>query len=167
MSVAYIALGSNLDGPSRHVREAFSALDALPRTRLQRRSSLYRSTPLGQPGQPDYVNAVAELETALEPLALLENLQAIEQAHGRIRGEERWGPRTLDLDLLLFDEREIRDARLVVPHPEMGKRNFVLGPLIEVAPQVRIPGLGSARDLLRQLGTAGLERLPGHGVEAS
>lgn len=167
MSLAYVALGSNLDGPARHVCEAFSALDALPGTRLQRRSSLYRSRPVGPPGQPDYVNAVAELETALEPHALLEGMQAIEQAHGRVRGLERWGPRPLDLDLLLFDEREIRDARLVVPHPEIGKRNFVLGPLIEVAPGVRIPGLGSARNLLQKLGTAGLERLPDHGVEAT
>lgn len=167
MSVAYVALGSNLDGPARHVREAFSALDALPLTRLLRRSALYRSRPLGPVGQPDYVNAVAELETSLEPHALLDGLQSIEQAHGRARGPERWGPRPLDLDLLLYDEREIRDARLLVPHPEMGRRDFVLGPLIEIAPDARIPGLGSARDLLRQLGTSGLERLPDHGIEAA
>ncbi|MBI2993949.1 MAG: 2-amino-4-hydroxy-6-hydroxymethyldihydropteridine diphosphokinase [Gammaproteobacteria bacterium] len=167
MSIAYVALGSNLDGPARHVRDAFSALDALPGTRLRRHSSLYSSQPLGPPGQPDYVNAVAELETSLEPQALLDGMQAIEQAHGRIHSLERWGPRPLDLDLLLFDDREIQDARLIVPHPEIGRRNFVLGPLIEVAPDARIPGMGSARDLLRQLGTAGLERLPDHGIEAA
>ena len=162
MNLAYVGLGSNLDGPERRVREATSALAALPDTRLRRLSSLYRSRAIGPPGQPDYVNAVAELETALEPHELLDGMQSIEQAHGRNRSAERWGPRTLDLDLLLFDEREIRDERLIVPHPEIARRNFVLCPLLEVAPAISIPGLGSARVLLQKLGTAGLERLGNH-----
>lgn len=167
MSLAYIGLGSNLDGPERHVRDAIAALASLPGTRLRRSSSFYRSRPVGPPGQPDYINAVIELETDLEPHDLLDSMQSIEQAHGRVRSRERWGPRPLDLDLLLFDEREIRDARLIVPHPEIGRRNFVLCPLLEVAPAARIPGLGSARTLLRELGTAGLERLGNHVSEAT
>lgn len=162
MNLAYIGLGSNLDAPARHVQEALGALAELPASCLRRQSSLYRSRPLGAPGQPEYINAVAELATEFEPHALLDRMQSIEAAHGRIRGGPRWGPRPLDLDLLLYGDREIRDARLIVPHPEIGRRNFVLCPLLELAPDIRIPGMGSARTLLERLGMEGLERLPVH-----
>jgi 2-amino-4-hydroxy-6-hydroxymethyldihydropteridine diphosphokinase len=158
VSRAFVGLGANLDDPGRHVRTAFEDLDRLPGSRVVARSSLYRSAPVGPPGQPHYINAVAELETALEPEALLDALQSIEAAHGRVRAE-RWGPRTLDLDLLLYGGREIRTPRLSVPHPEMARRNFVLAPLLEIAPHVEIPGLGPAAPIQSRLGSAGLERL--------
>jgi len=161
MSRAFVALGGNLDDPERHVRSAFSELAALPRTNVKRRSSLYRAAPLGPPGQPEYINAVAEIETELEPEELLDCLQSIEAAHGRARGE-KWGPRTLDLDLLLYDERRIRTARLTVPHAGLTARNFVLGPLAEIAPDLAIPGSGPVDGLLARLGTGGLERLDDH-----
>lgn len=161
MSRAFIALGGNLDDPERHVRSALSELGTLPRTKLKRRSSLYRSAPHGPAGQPEFINAVAELETELAPDDLLDGLQAIENAHGRVRAE-RWGPRTLDLDLLLYDERRIHTARLTVPHPEMIARNFVLGPLAEIAPELAIPGAGAVGGLLSRLGTLGLERIDEH-----
>ena len=162
MSRAFIALGGNLDDPERHVRTALTELAALPRTKLKRRSSLYRSAPLGPADQPHFINAVAELDTGLEPEDLLDRLQSIENAHGRVRDGEKWGPRTLDLDLLLYDERRICTARLTVPHAEMAARNFVLGPLAEIAPDLAIPGTGSVGGLLARLGTRGLERLDNH-----
>ncbi len=110
-----------------------SELDQLPLTRRRRASSLYATRPVGPADQPDFINAVAQLETRLSPLALLDQLQALEQRHGRVR-ERRWGPRTLDLDLLLFDDRRLVTPRLTLPHPEMVKRAFVLVPLAEIAP---------------------------------
>jgi 2-amino-4-hydroxy-6-hydroxymethyldihydropteridine diphosphokinase len=162
MSRAFVALGSNLDGPERQVRSALAAMNALPGTVLIGASSFYRSAPIGPAGQPDYINAVAELDTSLDPFELLEALQGIEAAHGRIRGRERWGPRTLDLDLLLYEDLVIRDRRLQLPHPEMANRNFVLRPLLEIAPDLAVPGLGSGRQLLERVGDAGIERLPHH-----
>jgi 2-amino-4-hydroxy-6-hydroxymethyldihydropteridine diphosphokinase len=162
MSRAFVALGGNLDDPESHLRAAFGELAALPRTTLKRRSSLYRSSPLGPAGQHDYINAVAELETELAPDELLDRLQSIETAHGRVRAGEKWGPRTLDLDLLLYDDLSIRSERLTVPHAGMAGRNFVLGPLAEIAPDIRIPGCGDVCSLLERLGTSGLERLGGH-----
>lgn len=156
--VAYVGLGSNLDQPERQVRLALSELDQLPQTRLRRRSSLYRSPPLGPPGQANYVNAVAMLDTALEPLPLLDQLQSIERRHARVRGV-RWGPRTLDLDLLLYGEREISSPRLSVPHPQMHQRAFVLVPLNEVTPDLQLPGLGPLSDRLRALDVSGLHRI--------
>lgn len=141
MQRAFIGLGSNLDDPVRQVRSALAELADLPRTRLLRHSSLYRSPPMGPSGQPDYVNAVALLETALEPIELLDALQAIEAAHGR-RRELRWGPRTLDLDLLIYGELCLDHPRLLLPHPGIGERAFVLVPLAEVAPELEIPGRG-------------------------
>ena len=158
MNGVFVGLGSNLEGPERQVSEALMELARLPRTRLVQHSSLYRSVAVGPPGQPPYVNAVAELATALAPEALLDGLQAIEAAHGRVR-ELRWGPRTLDLDLLLFGAQEIKGQRLTVPHPEVANRNFVLAPLLEIAPEAVIPGLGPAAPILARLGRAGLERL--------
>ncbi|MDR5861167.1 2-amino-4-hydroxy-6-hydroxymethyldihydropteridine diphosphokinase [Halomonas eurihalina] len=138
MSLAWIGLGSNLDEPSAHVERALDELDNLPLTRRRGASPLYATRPVGPADQPDFINAVAQLETRLSPLALLDQLQALEQRHGRIR-ERRWGPRTLDLDLLLFDEQRLATPRLTLPHPEMTRRAFVLVPLAEVAPALVLP----------------------------
>lgn len=156
---AYVALGSNLDDPAAHVGRAFLDLAAIPATRCTRRSSLYRSAPMGPTGQPDYINAVAALETELVPEELLDHLQIIEHRHGRVRGAERWGPRTLDLDLLLYGDRVLRTERLTVPHPGLHQRAFVLYPLYEIAPQLRIPPRGSLEELIQQCPMEGLVRL--------
>lgn len=158
---AYVGLGSNLDDPAGQVRRALSALRALAGTRVAAASPLYRSPPLGPPDQPDYVNAVASLDTALGARALLGELQAIEAAQGRARGGERWGPRTLDLDLLLYGDARIEEGGLVVPHPRAHERAFVLVPLHDLAPALYIPGRGSIRQLLRRVPAAGLERVEG------
>ncbi len=147
MVTAYIGLGSNLADPRAQLRRAFTALGQLPRSRLLTRSSLYRSAPMGPPDQPHYLNAVAALESGLAPLDLLAGLQAIEAAHQRVRGE-RWGPRTLDLDLLLYGDQTIDQATLTVPHPGLYERNFVLYPLAEIAPGLEIPGHGALGELL-------------------
>jgi 2-amino-4-hydroxy-6-hydroxymethyldihydropteridine diphosphokinase len=155
---AHIGIGSNQDDPVRQVRDAFDELAALPSTRLAARSSLYRSAPVGGPEQPDFVNAVARVETALAPATLLQRLLAIEQHHGRVRGE-RNGPRVLDLDLLLYAD-EVLDAHgLQVPHPRMHERAFVLLPLEEVTPGLIIPGRGPVGTLLHGLAGQRIERL--------
>ena len=139
MSVhAYVGLGSNLENPIQQVSDALIELNEIPQTRLLKQSQLYRSDPVGPPGQPDYINAVALLETALEPLDLLDALQSIENAHQR-RRIQRWGPRTLDLDLLLYADQQIDLERLQVPHPHMTEREFVLYPLAEIAPEIELP----------------------------
>jgi 2-amino-4-hydroxy-6-hydroxymethyldihydropteridine diphosphokinase len=125
---AYIGLGSNLQQPIQQVKQALLHLAELPQTHLLNASPLYRSAPLGPADQPDYINAVAALATRLSPLALLDALQTIERQQGRVREGERWGPRTLDLDLLLYAEQKIQNDRLRVPHPGLGERNFVLYP---------------------------------------
>ncbi|MFC3285575.1 2-amino-4-hydroxy-6-hydroxymethyldihydropteridine diphosphokinase [Litchfieldella rifensis] len=135
---AYIGLGSNLESPVDQLERAFVALDRLPLCRLTARSRLYASKPIGPQDQPDFVNAVAALDTRLSPLALLDQLQALEQRHGRQR-LRHWGPRTLDLDLLLYDSTRIETPRLQVPHPQMANRGFVLIPLAELAPTLRLP----------------------------
>jgi 2-amino-4-hydroxy-6-hydroxymethyldihydropteridine diphosphokinase len=142
-----VGLGSNLDGPANQVETAFGLLEAIDRTTVVAKSSLYRSTPLGGIEQPDFVNAAALLRTELAPRALLEELQAIERARGRERGELQWGPRVLDLDLLVYDGIALDEPGLTVPHPGIAARNFVLLPLREIAPDFRIPGLGRVRDL--------------------
>ena len=139
---AYIGLGSNLNGPAGQVEMAFGLLEGLPDTRLVARSSLYRTTPFGGIEQPDFVNAVAALETQLGAHALLDQLQHIEHSRGRKRGGVRWGPRVIDLDLLVFDDVAIDEPDLIVPHPGIAERNFVLLPLREIAPELVIPGLG-------------------------
>lgn len=136
---AYIGLGSNLDGPQRRIEQALTALGGLPLTRLITHSPLYASKPVGPQDQPDFVNAVALLATRLSPLALLDQLQALEQAQRRLR-ERHWGPRTLDLDVLLFDDRHLDLPRLRVPHPAMRQRAFVLVPLADIAPHQLIEG---------------------------
>lgn len=138
----YVGLGSNLDDPQQQVRTALDELDTLPQTRLLLASRLYRSDPVGPPGQPDYINAVALIGTALAPEALLDQLQALEHAHQRVR-MERWGPRTLDLDILLYGDQQIATPRLSVPHPFLTERSFVLYPLQELTPELRLPD-GSA-----------------------
>lgn len=153
MDVAYIALGSNLQQPRRQLQAAFAALARLPDTQLIARSSLYRSAPVGYVNQPDFVNAVAAIRTALTPRALLEALLAIEREHGRVR-EFANAPRTLDLDILLYGERVIREPGLTVPHPRMLERAFVLAPLAQIAPGVQVPGRGRVCDLLQNLDTA-------------
>ncbi len=144
---AYIGLGSNLADPQAQLQRAITELAQLPQSQLLAQSSLYRSAPMGPQDQPDYLNAVVALETALPPLALLAELQTVEAAHQRVRGE-RWGPRTLDLDLLLYADRTIDLPALTVPHPGLYERNFVLYPLAEIAPGLEIPGLGVLGELL-------------------
>jgi 2-amino-4-hydroxy-6-hydroxymethyldihydropteridine diphosphokinase len=131
MTPAYIALGSNLQDPLAQLQLAVAALRALPDTQFQRGSSIYRSAAVGPGTQPDYLNAVALITTTLSPIALLDALQQIEHAQGRVRSEH-WGPRTLDLDILLYGDQTIDSARLTVPHPAMRQRNFVLYPLAEI-----------------------------------
>jgi 2-amino-4-hydroxy-6-hydroxymethyldihydropteridine diphosphokinase len=155
---AHIGIGSNQDDPVRQVRDAFDELAALPSTRLAARSSLYRTAPVGGPDQPDFVNAVARVETALAPAALLQWLLAIEQRHGRVRGE-RNGPRALDLDLLLYADEVLDTPGLQVPHPRMHQRAFVLLPLEEVTPGLGIPGRGPVAVLLREVAGQRVQRI--------
>jgi 2-amino-4-hydroxy-6-hydroxymethyldihydropteridine diphosphokinase len=153
---AFIALGSNLDEPALQLRRGVSALAALPDTRLEQVSSVYRSAAVGPGTQPDYLNAVARLATRLAPEALLDALQRIEQAQGRQRGA-RWGPRTLDLDILLYGHRQIRSPRLTIPHPRMRERDFVLYPLREISnTNLQLPDGMDIDSLIRLLPEQGL-----------
>ncbi|MCK0715084.1 2-amino-4-hydroxy-6-hydroxymethyldihydropteridine diphosphokinase [Chromohalobacter sarecensis] len=154
---AYIGLGSNLDGPREHVSRALKELDALPLTHLAGHSSLYASAPVGPQDQPDFINAVACVFTRLSPLALLDQLQALEQRHRRVR-QRHWGPRTLDLDLLLYANLEWRTPRLTLPHPAMHERAFVLVPLAELAPEVTLAGKNTTT-LAKHYNGAELHRL--------
>jgi 2-amino-4-hydroxy-6-hydroxymethyldihydropteridine diphosphokinase len=157
---AYVALGGNLGQPVLQITRALQALASLPESKLIARSSLYRTRPLGPLDQPDYINAVALLATGLSGESLLDALQAMETRFGRIRNGVRWGARTLDLDLLLYDEATISTARLQVPHPQMSQRAFVLYPLAEIAPgDLHIPGQGALQELLARVSEDGIERL--------
>lgn len=157
---AYIGLGSNLDNPRAHVERALEELAALASTRMIAASPLYRSRPLGPPDQPDYINAVAALETSFAPMQLLERLQRLERRHGRVPGGERWGPRPLDLDLLICSQQRIDTARLAVPHPQLSARAFVLYPLADIAPPtLRIPGYGRLAGLLARVSGDDLQKL--------
>jgi 2-amino-4-hydroxy-6-hydroxymethyldihydropteridine diphosphokinase len=160
MSLAFVALGANLADPAVQVRAALAALTDLPESRLLRASSLYRSAPVGIRGQPDFINAVAALETSLTPHALLAALFAIEAQFGR-RRDFHHAPRTLDLDLLLYDAQVIDTPDLQVPHPRMHLRAFVLAPLVEIAPDCRIPGRGSAAAWLPAVHMQRIEKLAG------
>lgn len=155
---AFIGLGSNLDDPRHQVLRAVTALEALPRSRVQAVSSLYMSPPMGPSDQPDYINAVVQLETALEAAALLAELQEIETRQGRVRGR-RWGARTLDLDLLVYGQERIFTETLTVPHPGLPQRAFVLYPLAELAPDLDVPGYGPVQKLIQDVDPAGLVRL--------
>jgi len=158
MNTAYVALGANLGNPTAAVLAAFAALANLPESRVARCSSLYRTAPVGILSQPDFVNAVAVLETTLAPEALLDALLDIEARFGRIR-RERNGPRTLDLDLLLYDDIELDLPRLTLPHPRLHLRAFVLLPLAEVAPDLAIPRRGSLAAWLPAVANQGIVRL--------
>jgi 2-amino-4-hydroxy-6-hydroxymethyldihydropteridine diphosphokinase len=159
VTLAYVGIGSNLDDPRSQVLRAFDELSTLPDTRVASRSSLYRSAPVGYTAQPDFINAVAGLDTQLPAKALLRELQALEGGHGRKRTFAN-APRTLDLDLLLYGDRSIREPALVVPHPRMHERAFVLAPLVEIAPTVNIPGVGAASERLAACARQGIERIP-------
>ena len=158
MTVAYVGLGANLEEPRRQVETALQELDALPRTRVLKVSSLYRSAPMGYANQPDFVNAVAQVDTGLDAPHLLAGLQAIEAHHGRSRSFAN-APRTLDLDLLLFGESTLVTDQLTIPHPRMHQRAFVLKPLLELAPEASIPGRGPAKTLLEACATQAVERM--------
>jgi 2-amino-4-hydroxy-6-hydroxymethyldihydropteridine diphosphokinase len=158
MHTAFIGLGSNLGAPEAQLRRAIAALAELPQTRLLAASSLYRSAPVGNADQPDFVNAVAQLATALAPQPLLAALLETEKRFGRERSV-RNAPRTLDLDLLLYDAQVIAAPGLELPHPRMHQRAFVLAPLVEIAPECEIPGKGRAAALLAACAGQDVERL--------
>jgi len=151
MTRVYLALGSNLADPLHQVDAALAALDAIPHTVRTQTSSLYRTPPYGPPDQPDYLNAVVELETALAAEALLDHTQRIELEHGRVRKAERWEPRTLDLDIMLFGNQILSTPRLTVPHYDMHNRAFMLVPLLEIAPLIALPNGQPLSDVLAQL----------------
>ena len=155
---AYIALGANLEDPVVQVRAGLAALATLPDTQLLMQSSLYRTAPVGYADQPDFINAVAAVDTELSPRELLDALLAIELNHGRVRQFAN-APRTLDLDVLLYDDAEVHETGLTIPHPRMHERAFVLAPLSEIAPLCEIPGHGRVSDLLRGLDPRGVTRL--------
>jgi len=149
----YVGLGSNLENPIHQIQKAILALDNIPETSLVSHSSLYQSKPMGPADQSDYINSVAELSTSLSSLALLDQLQDIENAQGRIRKTEKWGARTLDLDLLLYANQISSTPRLTIPHYGIKERLFVLLPLIEIAPTLRLPDNSQLSDLVKHLTT--------------
>lgn len=157
--IAYIGIGSNLNDPVARVQEAFEELDVIPDSLLVARSSLYGSKPMGPPGQPDYVNAVAALETLLSAEELLQELIAIEDRQGRDRTTGKWGPRILDLDLLLYGNKKINTVTLTVPHPGLCKRDFVIIPLAEIAGNLNIPDCGLLSAAIAQCENHGLKKL--------
>jgi 2-amino-4-hydroxy-6-hydroxymethyldihydropteridine diphosphokinase len=161
-STVFVGLGSNLEHPRQQIRNAMRALDRIPRTRVVADSGLYLSKPLVPPSgpitQPDYYNAVAKMETWLTPDQLLAQLHMIEQAQRRKR-EQRWGPRTIDLDILLFDDLEMDSASLTVPHPGLHQREFVLYPLSNIDDSLEIPGRGMLRQLIQRCPRNGLQYL--------
>ncbi|MDH5513428.1 MAG: 2-amino-4-hydroxy-6-hydroxymethyldihydropteridine diphosphokinase [Gammaproteobacteria bacterium] len=145
---AYIGLGSNLDDPPARIRSGIAALNRLENTQVEMCSSLYRTAPVGKQDQPDFVNAVCRVRTGQAPVKLMRNLLQIERTHGRVREGEKGGPRTLDLDLLLYGNQEIETGELTLPHPRLHERAFVLYPLHEIEPDLIIPGRGTLRELL-------------------
>lgn len=151
-TLCYIAIGSNLASPLEQVNAAIAALAEIPQTRVITVSSLYRTPPLGPQDQPDYLNAAVALETTLAAEDLLDNTQRIELQQGRERKAERWGPRTLDLDIMLFGDEVIQTARLTVPHYDMHNRGFMLWPLFEIAPGLRFPDGALLTERLTQCG---------------
>jgi 2-amino-4-hydroxy-6-hydroxymethyldihydropteridine diphosphokinase len=154
--LACVGLGGNTGDPVATVRAAFAALGGLPETQLLKQSSLYRTPAWGPVAQPDFINAVALLDTRMDAAALLSALLDVERAFGRQRGE-RWGPRTLDLDLLLYGDWRIDKPGLRVPHPHLHERAFMLVPLLDVDPEATIPGVGRAADALALLASGGIE----------
>ena len=156
---AYIGVGSNLQDPRAQVLEALARLGQLPQTRLVLTSRLYRSRPFGKADQPEFVNAAAGLLTQLDALALFQNLHAIELAMGRPESHEHWGPRIIDLDLLVYGRERRSEPALTLPHPGIVERNFVLYPLAEIAPDLDVPGLGRVADLAAAVTPEGLTPL--------
>lgn len=156
MTRVFIAIGSNLNDPVGQAQRAVDALKNVPQTEFIRASQLYSSSPMGPQDQPDYINAVVEVDTQLTPLALLDHTQAIELEQGRVRKDERWGPRTLDLDIILFGDQEINNPRLTVPHYGMKVREFVLYPLAEISPDLILPDGTELTHLLEQVDRNGL-----------
>lgn len=156
MTQAFIALGSNLASPLEQVASALDALAAVPESRVVATSSFYRTSPLGPQDQPDYLNAAVVLETNLSPEALLDQTQRIELEHGRVRKAERWGPRTLDLDIMLFGSLTLATPRLTVPHYDMKNRAFMLVPLVEIAPDCVFPDGQRVANVLETLSRASI-----------
>ena len=162
--VAVVGLGGNVGDSVLTIQQAFRALQALPQTTLQGTSSLYRTPAWGMEDQADFINAAAAVRTTLAPQVLLDALLGIERDFGRVRaadGSDRWGPRTLDLDLLLYGEAVVDVPGMQVPHPRLHERAFALVPLLDVLPDARIPGVGSARAALELLDAGDIQRLPG------
>lgn len=158
---AYLGLGGNVGEVEITMMEALHAIDSLPQTSVRAQSALYRSPAWGRTDQPDFINAAAELRTSLVPRVLLDYLLGIETRFGRVRGQqEKWGPRTLDLDLLLFGDQVLEEDGLRVPHPHMHERAFVLLPLAEIAPRLQVPGRGPIANLLASLDCSGIEAIP-------
>ncbi len=155
----FIGIGANLNNPKAQVNSALIALSKLKKSCSLAQSSLYRTPPMGPQDQADFVNAVAKLETSLLPIELLNELQTIENSHGRIRKEERWGPRTLDLDLLLYGNQVIEEERLTVPHYGIKQRAFVLVPLAEIEPQLTLPDNSQIAELMKQTSNQGIQQL--------
>ena len=157
MITVYIAVGSNLGDPIAQAQQAIESLKTLPHSRFVSASSLYSSTPMGPSNQPDYINAVVKIETTLEPLDLLDCTQKIELEQGRVRKEERWGPRTLDLDIILYGNDTINLPRLTVPHYGMKEREFVLYPLQEIEPNLLLPDGSELGKLIESVDRNGLQ----------
>ena len=155
----YIGIGSNLDDPVAQVKEAFEELEMLPDTVMQAKSSLYGSKPMGPKDQPDYVNAVVAMETLLSVEDLYAALKKIEDLQGRDRSEDKWGPRILDLDLLLYGKKKINTDDLTLPHPGMHERDFVIIPLAEIAGNMKIPGVGQLSSLIAECENHSVKKL--------
>ncbi|ABG42434.1 2-amino-4-hydroxy-6-hydroxymethyldihydropteridine pyrophosphokinase [Paraglaciecola sp. T6c] len=160
MSQVYVGLGSNLAQPQQQISQALRAIELLPASHISATSSLYISRPMGPQDQPSYVNAVVEVQTKMQAVEFLHCLQKIELEHGRVRKAERWGPRTLDLDILIFGTQIIDSVELTVPHYGMKEREFVLYPLHEIAPELQLPNGTKLTELLINCPLNGLEKLP-------
>lgn len=156
---AFIGLGSNLDEPVVQIDRALRAIAALPNTVNLATSSFYRNPPMGPADQPDFVNAVTAVDTSLSAPALLDTLLEIELAQGRVRSSQQWGPRCIDLDLLLYGDRQLDYERLTVPHPGLRERDFVLSPLYEIAPTLVLPGGERLGDLIQRFALDSLVRI--------
>jgi 2-amino-4-hydroxy-6-hydroxymethyldihydropteridine diphosphokinase len=159
MITCYIALGSNLENPVQQLNNARLAMEAIDSIKLIKMSSYYKSAPYGGINQPDFINAVAKIETELNAGELLNCMFKIESDQGRQRGKEKWGPRTIDLDLLTYGQEIIQDKGIIVPHPEISNRNFVLYPLYELEKNLDIPDLGPLENLLKKSTMDGLQIL--------
>jgi 2-amino-4-hydroxy-6-hydroxymethyldihydropteridine diphosphokinase len=149
MPLAYVGLGSNLGDRRGLIREALKRLGRIHGVRVRKRSRIIETDPVGVTEQPRFLNAVAEIETRIEPVPFLRRLRDVEKSLGRVR-QRRWGPRTIDLDLLLWGDRSMDTKTLTLPHPRMAQRRFVLAPLAELCPRRRVPGTGrTVRGLLK------------------